>query len=148
MDHYIFKAIESRQSWTKKNNKKLAPRILGLIQQFNNLKIFVQIHILRERSLKERSKTLINILKMCERFKELRNYNSLCAIYSALALNSAPIHRLKHCWKCIPDQYILILVFENFKTIFSRDLNHRNLTQSFRNLPTPSIPHIGLFLQD
>eukprot|EP01084_Bolivina_argentea_P220276 373346_1 len=148
MDHYIFKAIEARecigQSWKKKNNKKWAPHILGLIQQFNNLTIVVQIHILREKSLKERSKTLINILKMGERFKKLRNYNSLCAIYSAL--NSGPIHRLKACWKRIPEKYIQI--FENFKTIFSRELNHRNLRQLFRNSPAPSIPHIGLFLQD
>merc|ERR1712113_663386 len=59
MDYMIFSSIEARecigQSWKKKNNKKLAPHILGMIQQFNNLTVFIQIHILREKTLSQRS---------------------------------------------------------------------------------------------
>jgi len=148
LDYEIFCNIEARecigQAWKKKNNKKLAPHILGIIQQFNSLTVFVEIMILRERSLRQRSKALLSVIKMGERFRVLRNYNSLCAIYSAL--NSAPIHRLKLAWKRVPEKYKNM--YENFRVIFSRDFNHRNLRHLFRWAPAPSIPHIGLFLQD
>merc|ERR1712228_505353 len=149
IDYQIFSSIEARecigQSWkNKKNNKVKAPHILAMIQQFNNLTIYVQIQILRQRTLMERSKVIRDIIDMGERFKDLRNYNSLCAIYSAL--HSAPIHRLKAAWKRVPEKYKNM--FENFKCIFARDFNHRNLRQLFKNSPAPSIPHIGLFLQD
>jgi len=148
IDYMIFCRIEARecigQAWKKKKNKRTAPHILGMIENFNNLTNYVQVRILTETSLKERSKTIKNIIRMGERFKHLRNYNSLCAIFSAL--NAAPIHRLKLAWKRVPEKYIDM--FENFRCIFSRDFNHRNLRQLFRNAPAPSIPHIGLFLQD
>ncbi|ETO32681.1 hypothetical protein RFI_04435, partial [Reticulomyxa filosa] len=38
--------------------------------------------------------------------------------------------------------------FEQFKIISSRDFNHHNLRQLSRNAAAPSIPHIGIFLQD
>merc|ERR1712176_821036 len=62
------------------------------------------------------------------------------------ALHSAPIHRLKAAWNRVPEKYKNM--FENFKIIFARDYNHRNLRQLFKNTPAPSVPHIGLFLQD
>lgn len=148
MDYRIFCKIRPReflgQAWKKKNNKKKAPNILSLIQQFNDLTTFVQIQILRERSLNERGKAIKRAVKMGERFRELKNYNSLCAVYSAL--NSAAIHRLKLAWKRLPQKHCFL--FEQFQVIFSRDFNHRNLRQLFRSCTPPSIPHIGLFLQD
>eukprot|EP00487_Bulimina_marginata_P010786 TRINITY_DN5943_c0_g1_i1.p1 TRINITY_DN5943_c0_g1~~TRINITY_DN5943_c0_g1_i1.p1 ORF type:complete len:112 (-),score=9.84 TRINITY_DN5943_c0_g1_i1:59-394(-) len=58
MDYRIFSCIEAReciaQSWKKKNNKKLAPHILGIIQQFNNLTMLVQVQILRQKTKKKK----------------------------------------------------------------------------------------------
>ena len=148
MDYRIFRRIEPRecigQCWKKKENKKWAPHIVAMIEQFNKLTLFVQIQVLRPQSLRERSRALRRMIAMGERFKTLRNFNSLCAIYSAL--NSAPIFRLKLAWKRVPSKYYSM--FTNFRTIFSRDLNHRNLRQLFRTAPAPAIPHLGLFLQD
>ena len=134
------------QCWKKEDplNKKMAPHIVAMIEQFNNLTLFVQIEVLRQRSLRERSRAIKRMIAMGERFKTLRNYNSLCAIFSAL--NSAPIHRLKLSWKRVPAKYLLM--FANFQAIFSRDFNHRNLRALFRTAPAPAIPHLGLFLQD
>ena len=148
MDFSLFSKIKPReclnQAWKKKGNKTNAPNILAMIRQFNNLTVYIQISILKERTLKERSKTMRRIIKIGERFREQKNYNSLCAVFSAL--NSAPIHRLKLAWKRVPERHIQM--FEQFKVIFKRDFNHRNLRQLFRNAAAPSIPHIGLFLQD
>jgi len=128
----------------KKDNRAMSPNILAMIQQFNNLTTFVQIQILREKSLKDRGRAIKRIIKMGEHFRTTRNYNSLCAVFSAL--NSAAVHRLKLAWEKVPDKQKQ--QFDQFKLVFSRDFNHRNLRQLFRNAAAPSIPHIGIFLQD
>jgi len=57
IDYGLFSSIEPRecvhQRWKDVDNKRMAPNILSLIQQFNNFTIFIQIQILKERSLKK-----------------------------------------------------------------------------------------------
>ncbi|ETO11438.1 hypothetical protein RFI_25938, partial [Reticulomyxa filosa] len=111
---------------------------------------------LQEKNLKDRGRAVKRIIKMGEHFRITRNFNSLCAVFSAL--NSAAVHRLKLAWE-VNFKYFLFYYyyyfpekqkqqFEQFKIVFSRDFNHRNLRQLFRNAAAPSIPHIGIFLQD
>merc|ERR1712228_739289 len=139
MDYNIFSSIAERecigQAWKKK--KEQSPNVLAMIRQFNNLTVFVQLQILSERGLKDRGKAIKRVIKMGERFKVLKNYNSLCAILGAF--NSSPIHRLKSAWLRVPEKQLNL--FESFKQIF---INTRN----FRNFPPPAIPYFGLFLQD
>jgi len=146
MDYNIFSAIAERecigQAWKKK--KEQSPNVLAMINQFNNLTVFVQLHILSEKSLKDRGKAIKRVIKMGERFKTLKNYNSLCAILGAL--NSSPIHRLKQAWQRVPEKQLAM--FESFKIIFINTKNFRNFRQTFRNISPPAIPYFGLFLQD
>ena len=129
-------------TWKKK--KESSPNVLAMIQQFNNLTVFVQLQILQEKSLRERSKSIKRVIKMGERFRELKNFNSLCAILGAL--NSSPIHRLKHAWQKVPEKQLN--QFESFKQIFVNTRNFRNFRTMFRNVSPPAIPYFGLFLQD
>merc|ERR1712130_746309 len=92
----------------------------------------------------DRGKAIKRVIKMGERFKLLKNYNSLCAIPGAL--NSSPIHRLKCAWARVPEKQLTI--FENFKNIFANTRNFRNFRMEFRNALPPAIPYFGLFLQD
>merc|ERR1712032_894444 len=137
MDYNIFSAIAERecigQAWKKK--KEQSPNVLAMINQFNNL---------TEKSLKDRGKAIKRVIKMGERFKTLKNYNSLCAILGAL--NSSPIHRLKQAWQRVPEKQLAM--FESFKIIFINTKNFRNFRQTFRNISPPAIPYFGLFLQD
>jgi len=149
LDYRLFSSIEPRecvhQRWKDVNNKQMAPNILSLIQQFNNFTIFIQIQILQESSLRKRSLALKRIIKMGEHFRVTRNYNSLCAVFSAL--NSAPIHRLKLSWNRVPERYRM--QFDHWSQIFERNRNQRNLRQLLRKAGgNPCIPHIGIFLQD
>merc|ERR1719233_1173459 len=41
-----------------------------------------------------------------------------------------------------------IKVFEQIKELFSHHKNQKNLRAALRNATSPSIPHIGIFLQD
>merc|ERR1719361_2378252 len=146
MDFNIFSHIAERecigQAWKKK--KEQSPNVLAMINQFNNLTVFVQLQILQEKSLKDRGKAIKRVIKMGERFKTLKNYNSLCAVLGAL--NSSPIHRLKSAWQRVPEKQLNL--FESFKQIFVNTRNFRNFRQLFRNMSPPAIPYFGLFLQD
>merc|ERR1712087_741065 len=104
----------------------------------------VQLQILSEESLRDRGKAIKRVIKMGERFKTLKNYNSLCAVLGAL--NSSPIHRLKSAWQRVPEKQLNL--FESFKQIFVNTRNFRNFRQLFRNMSPPAIPYFGLFLQD
>jgi len=146
MDYKIFSNIQERecigQAWKKK--KEQSPNVLAMIQQFNNLTVFVQLQILSEKSLRDRSKAIKRVIKMGERFKTLKNFNSLCAVLGAL--NSSPIHRLKAAWQKVPEKQLNL--FESFKAIFVNTRNFRNFRTMFRNVSPPAIPYFGLFLQD
>eukprot|EP01084_Bolivina_argentea_P054616 100156_1 len=116
-----------------------------LIKQFNEFTLFIQIQILREKTLKHRTKAIKRMIKMGEQFKVTRNYYSLCAVFSAL--NSSAIHRLKYAWARVPQK--TKQMFEGFRNIFRRDFNHKGYRQIIRKAAgNPCIPHIGLFLQD
>lgn len=122
-----------------------APNVIGMIKLFNSLTVFVQIQILTEKNLMKRSKAIKRVIRMGQRFRELRNYNSLCAVFGAL--NSAPIHRLKIAWKRVPDKSMQ--QFEEWAMVFCSARNHRNLRQLIRKFPgRPCIPHLGVLLQD
>eukprot|EP00485_Elphidium_margaritaceum_P004231 CAMPEP_0202693288 /NCGR_PEP_ID=MMETSP1385-20130828/7442_1 /ASSEMBLY_ACC=CAM_ASM_000861 /TAXON_ID=933848 /ORGANISM="Elphidium margaritaceum" /LENGTH=1095 /DNA_ID=CAMNT_0049348947 /DNA_START=39 /DNA_END=3326 /DNA_ORIENTATION=- len=146
MDYRIFSSIQDRecigQSWKKK--RECAPNVLAMIQQFNNLTVFVQFQILSEKNVRDRGKSIKRVIKMGEKFKELKNYNALCSILGAL--NSSPIHRLKMAWSKVPPKQLEH--FEGFKQIFVNSRNFRNFRTIFRNCSPPAIPYFGLFLQD
>jgi len=149
LNYTLFSRIQRReclhQRWKDGSNKAAAPNILSLIEQFNNFSIFVQVMVLRERTLKKRATAMRRIIKMGEHFRATRNYNSLCSVFSAL--KSAPIHRLKLAWSRVPDKNRQ--QFEEWSLIFCRDFNHRNLRTLLRKAGgNPCIPHIGVFLQD
>lgn len=104
----------------------------------------MQLQILSEKSLRDRAEAIKRVIKMCERFRSLKNYNSLCAVLGAL--NSSPIHRLKVAWAQVPQKKLEVL--ESFKAIFVNTQNFLNFRTTFRTVSPPAIPYFGLFLQD
>ena len=151
MDFRIFKRIEAReyigQAWKKRDSVKRAPNILTLIKQFNSIFAMIQMHILNEKGLGKRVKRLTYIIRMGERLRETHNYNSWCALFSAL--NSAPIHRLKQLWKSLNSKEKKL--YEEWRRVFDSAENHRKLRASLRTgmqSGTGCVPHIGIYLQD
>jgi len=148
IDQEIFCEIQPReclnQNWKKKNNKELAPNIMAMIEQFNHVCKWIQIEILLCRSLRERAKFMKKALKIAKYCLEYQNFTSLCAIYSAL--NAAPIHRLSHAWEKVQPKEKKI--YDEIKAVFSHHRNQKNLRAALRTAKPPSVPHIGIFLQD
>lgn len=145
----LFGSFEAReclhQRWKDDKNKHLAPNIIGMIDQFNRFTIWIQIQILREKTLRKRATALKRFIKMGEHFRITRNYNSLLAVFSAL--KTAAIYRLKLAWNRVPER--IMQHFQGWNWIFQRDHNHRNLRQLMNKAGgNPCVPHIGVFLQD
>eukprot|EP00494_Astrolonche_serrata_P031824 UN32093 len=69
---------------------------MSMIAQFNHVCKWIQIEILLCKTLRERAKFMRKALQIAKHCQDNQNYNSLCAIYSAL--NAAPIYRLNHAW--------------------------------------------------
>ena len=148
MDFEIFCHIEAReclgQAWKKKDKYEKAPNILRLIARFNQISTFIQYTILKSKGLRNRVKKLKKCIKIGEALRQLRNYNSLCAVWSGL--NSTKIHRLKDAWGLLAHKQKVM--FKQFGVIFLREHNSGNMRHLIRFATPPTIPHLGLLLQD
>ena len=115
----IFKQINPRecisQSWKMKNKEEIAPNILKMINQFNQIIKFIQLKILQEKTLKNRIKSISKIIKICDKLLKIENYYAFAAVLNALL--SSPIDRLEYVWKNINKNNIKLL--ETFKIVFS-----------------------------
>lgn len=147
MDFKIFKAIKPReclgQAWKKKNRKEGAPNILRMISHFNSVCKWIQLQILKAPNLRARTNEIKRAIKIARQCHIRRNFSALFAVYSAL--NAQAIYRLNHAWSNLRAKHGKM--FSEFKVLFSRDKNQKNLRQALI-CDTPAIPHIGIFLQD
>jgi len=149
IDQKLFKAIRARelvnQNWKRKNKQTLAPNVLKMIDQFNQLSKWVQIEILLSEGLKQRVESMIKFLKISDLCMEKRNYNSANAIYAGLSAD--PIYKLKAARNKITgkDQNL----YTKLQETFTPRNGFRNLRHALRNASKQGgIPHIGIFLQD
>jgi len=149
MDFRIFSQIESReytgQRFNGKNKHKEAKNIMALIDQHNVLAVWLQVQILREKSLRKRVIAVKRIIKMGQHFESLRNYNSLMAVFTALSTSA--IHRLKLMWSRVPDKSKLFM--KKCNALFSNTNNSRTMRTTLNKAGgNPCVPQIGIYLQD
>eukprot|EP01083_Nonionella_stella_P111721 327918_1 len=147
IDVKLFNNIQDRelldQNWKRIHQSS---NVLKMIAHFNHITNFVQMQILNEYKLRDRAKVLTKLIKVARRLMELRNYNSLCAFFSAL--NSAPVHRLKAAWSRVPESCMVML--NEIRNLFDRNGDYCNLRRTLFNtaVDEPQIPYLGLYLQD
>jgi len=149
MDFRIFSQIESReytgQRFNGKNKYKEARNIIGLIDQHNMFSNWLQVQILREKSLRKRVVAVKRIIKMGQHFESLKNYNALMAVFTALSTSA--IHRLKLMWSRVPDRSLLFM--KKCAALFDNANNSRTMRTTFNKAGgNPCIPHLGIYLQD
>jgi len=149
MNFHIFKKIKPRecldQSWNKKDLKHRAPNILGLIEQWNGIDYFAKMVVLNEREYEQRAKILQHIIHVAHDLKDMCNFCGSYAIYCAL--KSSSIFRLKRTFELLPKSTMKQL--EALDVLFLMSNNFMNLRNHMEEcLSKPSIPHLGIFLQD
>lgn len=83
-------------------------------------------------------------IKVAEKLKEYRNYNSLMTI--VFALQSVNIMRLKRTWEMVPDKYVAI--FQDLKAVIAMEKNYANYRALLRTYEIPTVPYLGIYLTD
>ncbi|GAM18928.1 hypothetical protein SAMD00019534_021030 [Acytostelium subglobosum LB1] len=133
-------------AWTKAQEKDNALNLTKLIARFNEMSMNVIQTILNEDKMKSRCKVVQKLIKIAKHLHELRNYNSMMAIYAALSHSS--ILRLKWTMKHLKKQTQKSLL--DLEKLMDRKENYYNYRSELRSLdPTvPCIPFMGIILTD
>ena len=100
--------------------------------------------ILEEEDVKKRAGNLKFWIKCASKLKEIKNYNGLMTILSAL--NSSTIHRLKKTWSIIQNKHLQS--FEELEHITDHRKNFNEYRKEMKTAVPPFLPFLGLFLTD
>lgn len=129
----------------KKRHLNLAPHVTAVALFTNQLSAFVSDSLLvPETPPKARQKLLKHWIKVAERFLELRNFNSLMTVVSAL--QSVNVKRLRKTWEGLSQRHLA--AFQRLKTLLAIDKNYSNYRAELRAATVPCSPYFGLYLTD
>lgn len=129
----------------KRRHLGLAPNVVEMTQMSNQLSTFVGDSILCAESVAKTRKNLLkHWIKVCEKLYELRNYNSLMTIMSAL--QSVNIMRLKKTWELLAPRYSVL--FQELRAAVSMDKNYAAYRTTLKTSEIPTLPFLGLYLTD
>lgn len=87
---------------------------------------------------------MMHVISTMSKLLKMKNYHAVVAILSSL--ESAPISRLKKSWELLrPDALTLL---DSAKVMVSTESNWKNYRETLQQTQPPSVPYIGLWLQD
>lgn len=150
MDSQLFSKIKAEELLDlnfslKKRHLGIAVNVNEITQRANQLSSFVGDSILSgDVQVKARKNMIKQWIKVAEKCYELRNFNSLMTIISAL--QSVNIARLKKTWEILSPRYLQ--TFLELKTLMSMDKNYGNYRAVLRKNEIPTLPYLGLYLTD
>ncbi|EGG25247.1 Ras guanine nucleotide exchange factor [Cavenderia fasciculata] len=148
VDYSIFICVEPSELmngvWGKPQHKDKAMNISKLIARFNEISMNVIQTILNETKLKDRCKVMAKFIKIAKYLHELRNYNSMMAIYAGIS-HSAVV-RLKWTRKILPKTSQKTL--QDLERLMENEENFKNYRTELKTITTPCIPFFGLILSD
>eukprot|EP01086_Lenisia_limosa_P012934 TRINITY_DN41627_c0_g1_i1.p1 TRINITY_DN41627_c0_g1~~TRINITY_DN41627_c0_g1_i1.p1 ORF type:complete len:611 (-),score=140.13 TRINITY_DN41627_c0_g1_i1:72-1637(-) len=131
-------------SWSSEDVGIRAPNIMSMINQFNNVSLWVMQTILNEEKPSDRAVVVAKIIQVGEHLLQLRDFHSLMAVIAGLM--SSPIGRLKATWAALSKKSYQS--FLELETILSPHHSYRAYRTLLNNGRFPSVPYIGLTLQD
>ncbi|GAM19390.1 hypothetical protein SAMD00019534_025650 [Acytostelium subglobosum LB1] len=149
VDFSIFMCIEPQELMNgvcgKADLKDLrAFNISKMITRFNDISMNVIQTVLNEERLKDRCKVLAKLIKIAKHLHDLRNYNSMMAVYAGISHSS--ILRLKCTHKILPKHNQKALM--DLNKLMDNEENFKNYRTELRSITVPCIPYLGLVLSD
>ncbi|KAG0742442.1 hypothetical protein G6F57_000028 [Rhizopus arrhizus] len=132
-----------------KNHKPKSPQkwIVASTDFFNYLTRLIEHGILIKQAASDRARYLNYWIKVASKCHELKNYQTLKAIISALG--TPPIQRLKQSWTFVPKKSMQLL--ENMNELMSESCNYekyRHVMLENSKASEPTVPFLGIFLHD
>lgn len=148
LEFEVFSKIQSTeffgQGWNKKNGRELAPNIMKMIDNFNNVACWVASSIVQVKKLKERVARMIAHIKIANHLRSLNNFHLVTAVISGL--NNHAVLRLKHSREKLPKTFVQIM--ERLEAETTMEASFKNLRQAVLKARQPVIPYIGVYLMD
>ncbi|KAI8811953.1 ras guanine nucleotide exchange factor domain-containing protein [Cladochytrium replicatum] len=148
MESRIFYRIQPyelmNQEWAKSVGSSMAVNVKDMAALSTKVTGWVAETIIMERDLKKRSAVLKQFIKIGDVCLELKNFNTLMAIQSAL--NSSTIARLKRTWDAVGGKSKT--VFEKLRKATDHNQNYADYRSFLRASSAPCLPFLGLYLTD
>nr|XP_039254145.1 RAS guanyl-releasing protein 1-like [Styela clava] len=128
---------------TIKNNAKLERAVF----LFNNITLWVQCMVLGQHTPQERASVITKYIKISQKLREMRNYNTLMAVVGGL--RHTAIARLKKTMSALPkdsikalDELVELLDSKSNYVAYRRDYAQQQEGNTFK------IPIIGIHMKD
>jgi len=145
IDQDIIYKIPNLELMNKKfENENGSPNVQLARDTFSTLTRWVATEILQAELLKERQRIICHFILLCEKLKDLQNYNGLMAIYTGLY--QFPIQRLKSTWKSI--NFIYLRKWRAIEELMSPMRNFRELRELQAKASPPKIPCLTILFHD
>lgn len=140
-DNELFVKIEPAEllHWAREQKEEQIPNLNKFTEHFNKMSYWTRSRLVEQSDAKERERLFAKFLKVMKHLRKLNNYNSYLALLSAL--DSAPIRRLE--WS-----RHLVDVLNEYSALIDSSSSFRAYRQALDETQPPSIPYIGLILQD
>ncbi|KAK3601026.1 hypothetical protein CHS0354_008138 [Potamilus streckersoni] len=141
LDAELFQKIEIPEvlMWAKEQSEEKSPNLTEFTEHFNKMSYWCRTRILLQEEAKDREKYMMKFIKIMRHLRKMSNFNSYLAILSAL--DSAPIRRLE--W-----QRQNLEALREFCHLIDSSASFRAYRLALAETEPPSIPYIGLILQD
>eukprot|EP01129_Flabellula_baltica_P012122 TRINITY_DN5421_c0_g1_i1.p1 TRINITY_DN5421_c0_g1~~TRINITY_DN5421_c0_g1_i1.p1 ORF type:complete len:980 (+),score=163.86 TRINITY_DN5421_c0_g1_i1:69-3008(+) len=146
----IFKRIKSweflNQGWTKHETKnKISPNLTDFILLFNDISSWLSFEIFTQVKQSGRVRVVQKILELGEQFLEMKNFNGVFEVTSAL--HNSNISRMKSTFNSISKRHKAILsVLSDIVEISGNYSAYRAVLS--QNTDHVTLPYIGMFLGD
>lgn len=144
----LYRAIKPwellNQSWAKKDKDKRAPRVISMINRFNQVSNWVATVVVQAEPLKHRIAVMKHIIEIGDKCLALNNFNAIMEIVSGL--QAASVYRLKQTRGGLDSKHVKML--EDCENIMNRQQNFKNLRAHLHSVDPPCIPYVGMYLTD
>jgi len=133
-------------AWRRPDKCKVAPNVVQMTTNFNDLSAFVATSLLSNLVTQVRVKVYKYWLSVCEALRHFGNFNSALAVWSGL--DSSHVRRLPSLKRVVSDRKRTGARVAELSRAFSVASNWAELRLAQRASPGPTIPYVGLLLTD
>lgn len=148
VDLEVFRRIRPAElmggAWNKPKLRHRSPNVLLMVNRFNRTANWIASEVLLETNLRNRAKLLGKVIKLASALRDLRNYNGLMAVMSALS-NSA-VERLKFTRAKLPNR--LVDTWDALEEVTSFGSGSKALREAMSSHEEPIVPYLGMYLTD
>lgn len=143
----LFRKVDTKE-WILWNTKdKATPKcknLRKLVENFNQLTAWASTYIVTGFYTKQRAYYMKHVISIAYYSLQLNNFHATMALL--VSLRFPPIQRLKKSWRLVEQKYTSM--FGEIQEVLDIENNWSKYRARLESSARPSLPYIGVFLQD